>query len=321
MAKRHILAVLSTAVGVAGMLAVSLAQADLSTYISIRTGLQQVDDDGIDGDSWNVENEASRFGFKGSVDIGGGRAMVGRYEFGVDSAQADVQDNNRLSYIGVKGLAGGAGWLYIGRQWSPYYNYVGGVADLYNAVGVNLTPSTVRISRAVIYGHSGDNYGFEIGGQFTDDCPAVCPAGTSEEDPESWNIAGNFKAGPVTIGVGIITDELATEQDVTGVTASLDIGENGYLVVAIESEDANALVPLAEDEDTTTVIYEHKSGKNRFRVSLESQDNGVDLDGTALGWEHKMTDNSRVWIEYEDLETSATTDQTTLSLGFRVDLP
>ncbi|MFT5114128.1 MAG: putative porin, partial [Parasphingorhabdus sp.] len=73
------------AIAVAGTLAAPLAQAAshgdaANWYGRINTGISIVD---ADGTTVDIKNISSRFGVKGSEDLGNGLSAVYRYEFGV----------------------------------------------------------------------------------------------------------------------------------------------------------------------------------------------------------------------------------------------
>ena len=65
------------AVAVAGVVAAPAAYADISAYGRINNRIVIADNDDI-----NMETSGSRFGFKGSGDLGNGMSAFARYEFG-----------------------------------------------------------------------------------------------------------------------------------------------------------------------------------------------------------------------------------------------
>lgn len=73
------------ALAVAGVLAASaVAQAETTLYGSARIGVEYTQGKGDDKlSSWDVANQASRLGVKGSEDLGGGLSAIYQYEFGV----------------------------------------------------------------------------------------------------------------------------------------------------------------------------------------------------------------------------------------------
>lgn len=102
---------------------------------------------------------ASRIGFKGSEDLGGGMAAIFTLESGVkiDTGELDATNTlfNRQAFVGLKTTAG---TVTLGRQYTPYHNALAQVADPFGtgfAGGTkNLFPDSgtnVRTSNTVVY--------------------------------------------------------------------------------------------------------------------------------------------------------------------------
>jgi predicted porin len=102
---------------------------------------------------------ASRIGFKGSEDLGGGLSAFYTLEMGVkiDSGQVDATGTlfNRQALVGLKG---GFGSVALGRQYTPYHNTLVQIIDPFNTgyagTAKNLFPhfgSNIRTSNTVTY--------------------------------------------------------------------------------------------------------------------------------------------------------------------------
>lgn len=83
-----------------------------------------------DDSYWDMFNNSSRLGFKGSEDLGNGQSVVYQYEFGVNAPDGPTIGGarNRLAYVGFKG---GWGQATFGTQWNPFYFAVGGEVDVW----------------------------------------------------------------------------------------------------------------------------------------------------------------------------------------------
>ena len=104
---------------------------------------------------------ASRIGFKGTEDLGGGLSAIFKLETGVkiDDGTLDNSNSalfNREAYVGVSSKT--AGTLTIGRQYTPYYETLRDVGDPfamgYAGTAKNLFPVAAymtRNSNAVVY--------------------------------------------------------------------------------------------------------------------------------------------------------------------------
>ena len=127
------------------------AQAEATVYGRINNVLE-FNDSGKAGEDTtaDVSTVGSRFGIKGSADIGNGLTARGHYEFGLNTDKKETGLNNRIASVGV---AGGFGSIDVGNQWSAFYNTTGVDMDpSWNQGGIGGTP--FRASNTVKYGNS-----------------------------------------------------------------------------------------------------------------------------------------------------------------------
>ncbi|TVR57684.1 MAG: porin, partial [Candidatus Competibacteraceae bacterium] len=118
------------ALAVAAALATSVAVADTTLYGSARVS---IDYESLDNgpDTWDVRNNSSRLGVRGSEDLGGGLSAIYQFEWGVDLTEGTSGfESNRPKWVGLKGDNWGS--VTLGTQWTSYYN-VAGVADIFNS--------------------------------------------------------------------------------------------------------------------------------------------------------------------------------------------
>lgn len=112
------------ALAVASAIAAPVAMADAPTvYGQIYMSVDNLTDAGT-----TVNSHSSRFGIKGSNDLGNGLKAVYKLEFGVDTtttAKADISGRN--AYVG---LAGGFGTVLMGRHDTPFKMAQG--SDMFN---------------------------------------------------------------------------------------------------------------------------------------------------------------------------------------------
>lgn len=109
---------------------------------------------------------ASRIGFRGTEDLGGGTSVLFTLENGnrIDTGEVDAGGTifNRQAFVGIKGKAG---MLTLGRQYTPWHQalaqvgdpfstgYAGGSKNLFPDFGANVrTSNTVMYTTPVIDG-------------------------------------------------------------------------------------------------------------------------------------------------------------------------
>lgn len=157
---------------------------------------------------------SSRLGFKGTEDLGGGTAALFVLEAGFnldDGTQSQAGSLfNRQAYVGLTDRS--AGTLTVGRQYSPYYLFVGPVGQvgvLTGATGahpgdIDGLDVTIRISNALSY-TSPTWHGAQLGlmaasGEQADhNGSAGTVSAAAKYDVDTWNFALGYqmlKNGP-----------------------------------------------------------------------------------------------------------------------------
>ncbi|MDD3448496.1 MAG: porin [Gammaproteobacteria bacterium] len=247
--------------------------------------------DGRSEDAWNVENNASRVGVKGSEDLGNGLSAIYQFEFGVDASDTGGL-SGRLAYAGI---TGGFGTFAMGRQWTPYYGSVDKTDIMQIGTMNDHYLGLTRVGNAVAYvtpnfnGLSGkvalviDNGGAEDTG----------------EDFADWtNVSVDYDNGPLSIGASWLREN-SGEDDLWGLAGKYNFGMFA-LIGQYES---------AEDDLTSWALGgEVYLGNNTLRaVYGHVDDDGDDGSNWAIGAEHNFSKRTRVFAEYEDSEYNSLT--------------
>jgi predicted porin len=174
----------------------------------------------IGSDAWDVFNNASRLGVRGMEDLGGGLSAIYQFEFGVDTTEGGNFGNGRPTWVGLKGDSWGS--ITVGTQWTPYYNAVGGVGDIFNSSKVYDNDTYLgntfglRMDNSVMY--STPNWsGFSAQAMLVmnGSCGVSDPAtpadlcrtsatnrlnGNLSDSVDMWNIGLSYKNGPFIAG-------------------------------------------------------------------------------------------------------------------------
>ncbi|WP_310632097.1 porin [Paraburkholderia sp.] len=148
----------------------------------------------------------SRFGFKGSEDLGGGTRAIFQLEEGYNSATgAESTSGLMFSRAAFVGLANQQyGTLTAGRQYAPYYTLLSPYSPtnwLTGAYGahpgdLDSMDTIYRINNALVY--TSPNFaGFTFSGMY-----ALGGVAGSTNAGSSWSVAANYIHGPVGIAVG-----------------------------------------------------------------------------------------------------------------------
>jgi predicted porin len=256
------------------MSSAAFAQSNVTIYGIVDAGIV-AERGGKDGNVTKVSSgvaNASRIGFRGTEDLGGGLSAIFTLETGykVDDGQLDNTSNtlfNRQAFVGLRSTT--AGTLTVGRQYTPWYNALVQVGDPF-AAGLagsakNLFPANginVRNSNAVVYqspifsGFSGEVfYGF---GEQSD-----ASAG------RQLGAALSYTNGPLNARIAYNNRNNDTASTATTAAVNRGIGHNSLLAVNYDFQVAKAYF-----------MYNSNKGLNSVNYANQGTINGV-LGGVA----------------------------------------
>lgn len=336
------------ALAVASALAASAAaQAETTLYGSARVSVdyqkadllrfEQVEDvfDVFDNGVWDVVNNTSRLGVRGSEDLGNGLSAIYQYEFGVDMTEGSNFESNRPKLVGLKG---GFGTVSVGTQWTPYYN-VTGITDIFNSsrtfggfpfarledVGNFIQPSYLglfRLDNSLIYqtpnwsGFSGEAMLVMNGKTGSSRVPDL------ENSVDLWNINVKYANGPLFLGLTYLKFEGQEQAFSVGDTDQWALGagyEAGPFAVGFMYEDgkiSNASFRKEIDPITGDVVQvgprdrvqnyygtlSYAFGENIIRAAygyVDAKDgSGETVNNYALGYQYNFSKRTRLWVEY-----------------------
>jgi len=267
-------------------------------------------DDGI----WDIRNAGTRWGVKGSQDIGNGLSAIYHIETNIDADSYNGKSQSgRLAWVGLKG---GFGAVKIGAQWTPYYNALG-ATDIFNEANwFSYYQGAFRQNSSILYETPGSISAFK------GEVMLVMDGGDSGIDPTNEEsgidiydigVSGNF--GPAYVGVAYRDNEV-DNSDSWGITGSFDFA--GASIAALyEDWDAGS----DNDGQTYYITGQYTIGNNILKAGWGSldPDNGSSLDEWAIGWQHNLNKRTRVWVEYQDADLTGAVDEKLLSIGLRHD--
>jgi len=257
-----------------------------------------------------VTDGGSRFGVKGSHDLGNGLSSFYRIEQKVSTANADFPSGGRLAYAGLKG---GFGAVAGGQQWTPYYSTIGSPSDIFASNGLsnyNDTGGPFRAGNVLSYALPsgmvvGGAIAAVINGDITD---ADGNVAENQDDLDATSLGLTANAGPVKIGLGL-HDDSASDRTRVGLSIA---GNFGPVFASFMVEDTD---PKEGDGGSTPwAVTAQWMG-----IGLQYADrDGADEDETAftLGYQYKLSGTTRVQFSYE---TNDWTDDDKFVARYRVD--
>ena len=327
----------------AGLASPAMVNAAPTLYGQMQAEIAQID---VDGSASDValqmdDKKRGRLGVKGDEDLGGGLSAIYMFEWQVDTSDADSNDGNRESWVGLKG---GFGQITLGSNKSPY-KYYGGVK--YDAL-------------VATYLQARDSDGANGGGMFSAIGNTSNTFGANGFLQDSVSYKGKF--GPteiwVTYQLAEATDSQSEQDDNIVLGVKVDLG-NFEIVAAHAADNDNA---AGADGSNTKLGGKAKFGSHSVALQFESHSddqanrdaesifiggvlgfgknqvilqygeidsdaNGTtaataDRDYLAVAYKHKFSKTTSAWAGYKTTDGSNganNLDQDILSLGMRVD--
>ena len=296
-------------------------------YASIRA---RFNSGGTDNAGAEIQNSTSRFGVRGTNDLGGGLSGFYQYEAGVS-----IDNGGGLSTrLGHVGLRGAFGEVVAGSIWTNGYNMTYGSTDIANVASGNVVYTTLfpgRESNVVQY-TTPDFNGFQASAlvQMDNKGTATVEDGS---DIDHYMLTAKYGTQGFTAGVAysVVADALTTSagtDDHTGYALKLGYAQDNWYVNTWYAEDnrdnENSDTPL-EDTETFSIAGGISVSKVNLYALYETQDNvdgnnGVEDNYGTFGVQYNLGARSRVWVEYanRDLESDAEKDDY-VTIGLRHD--
>ncbi len=296
---------------------------DVTGYAPITTAPFSYKDSSNGDDKWTarVVSRASRLGFKGSEDLGGGLKAIYKMEFGVQMADGN---NNVLGESGnsviagrnmYAGLAGDWGTFLMGRHDTPtkvsttnldmFGDRLGDYKDTAGFVDLRVDTAVAYISPSM----SG----------FTGALALVAPAWAQAGNPDAngfnaVSLAGMYQNGPFYGTVSyqqigkdmLMTKAVANNNGSDWETwrAALSYSDYGFTLTGMWENDSNWGAVKKNDSDIYSIQGSYAFGANVVKVMGGWRQNDAkilkDGDSYALGYDYNLSKRSTLYAVYNN---------------------
>lgn len=307
------------ALAVAGAFA-STAQAatsNVDVYGKLRFSVDHVDTNDAAGDSSDLVagvDNASRIGFKGSEDLGGGLKAIWQVEqqlnVGINGSGAM---SSRNTFVG---LSGGFGTVLLGRHDTPYKlatgkldPFVDSIGDYNNVLGRNANGANnfdLRADGTIAY-ISPTVSGFHAAIAYVQ---PKANEGAGNDEISAWSAMAMYEAGPLfaslayeTHSGGVATSTPAKEENAWKVGLGYKFGDT-QLGAVYENVDHDAANHIS-DRDAWHLSVTHTMGPIVLKAAYGQADdaegsmnNKTGADFWALGVDYNLSKRTKVWAYY-----------------------
>jgi predicted porin len=177
------------------------ATSNVDIYGKLHASVNFYDDQPANINNVGISSNASRIGFKGSEDLGGGLKAIWQIESGLNLDEQNGTLSSRNSFLG---LSGGWGTALIGNHDTPL-KLVGRAVDLFgdtladsrNVMGGG---SDTRAKNVVAY-ISPSFSGLSFAGAYSTDLDTASTGNAGDlEDRAVWNVNATYSNGPLYLG-------------------------------------------------------------------------------------------------------------------------
>ncbi|MCS0583724.1 porin [Massilia pinisoli] len=285
------------------------AQTNVTVYGVVDAAIESADTGGAVGRHTNVQSgnqSGSRFGFRGSEDLGNGLKAIFNLEAGV-AVDTGAQDSSGLfQRRAVVGLEGEFGTLTLGREYSPLAAVAGATDEFGQGFyGNNLSSFgsgrlTRRLANSVNYKSASFN-GFDL--------LATYSAGEKNPGPSGdlKGIGAEFKQGGLYLGAAYHTVKRLSSGDDKEYGAGV-----AYTFADIGGLEVKANYLSADPEGANNKFKQYNLGAgypvgaSKFYVNLQQSklENGAKGNAWALAYSYSLSKRTNLYATYASLNNN-----------------
>jgi len=281
----------------------AFAQSSVTLYGRINTSLEAQKLSNQSDETYLMRNNASRWGLRGSEDLGGGLSAFFNLEAGFNSdTGAGSGGFSRNAFVGVKSNTLGQiklGRIALGALYGSTIDYIG-----------NFNHDTGLTSEDNLYAL---NVGFQNGVEYTSPnfgpvSFAVTANASEGTGNKTYEGVVNFDQGTLHIGAGYSKTESAAETDVIkGFSAAVSYGM-GPLTVGLAYENDKAPVLGKRNQVTGTAMYAIGAAELHFSAGWADEwDNLPNSDALqyTLGVNYNLSKRTKVYAFFYKVDNKS----------------
>ncbi|URI11671.1 porin [Aquincola tertiaricarbonis] len=287
----------------------ALAQSSVTVFGRVNTSVEYQKNIAVDGKQAVLQNNASRLGFKGTEDLGGGLKadFYLEHRFNSDTGTTTGDFWSGDAWVG---LSGGFGNIRAGRltsaayyataDWIGMHNHDTGTSEdkLYTYLSGN--KNTVSYQTPNFAGFVGE---FSVS------------AGEGVDDNKVYNLAGNYDAGPLHLGVGY-ERQAESKNSQLALRAVYELGAftfGGYYQLS-DLKDLGAALrdPSSRGFDAGKrnlfrLAGMYTLGASEFHVNVGRADDWDNVDGSkatqwTLAYNYNLSKRTKVYAFYTKVD-------------------
>jgi len=305
------------------------ATENVDVYGVLNVDVNYVNDDNAGTDSQiGVSSNASRIGFKGAEDLGGGLNAIWQVETGFNADETSGTVGSRNTFVGLKG---GFGTILAGKHDTPMKllgrkvdNFGDIMADSRNLLGSSATSGTsmfdLRTNNTIAYVSPTIAGGLTLIGAYVTDhqkagTSPTCGDGLDCNVNDAYSFSADYTNGPLMLGAGYENQNVGTgvadnniSRDMWRLVAGYTFG-NFKIAGLYESGSADAGLDTAE-RDGFGVFANYAMGNitlkaNYLSVGEYGNTNNTGAEQWTVGADYALSKRTTAYAYYVAIDNEA----------------
>lgn len=278
------------------------ATANVDVYGKLHLSINAFDDQAAGISDIGLSSNASRIGFKGTEDLGGGLAAIWQIEQTVNMDEGSGNFATRNTFIGLKG---GFGTALIGRHDTPLKS-IGRTLDLFG--------DTMAASLNVMVDNNGrpNNVLMYTSPTFTGvNFAALYSTGSANgnagepDDTDFYSLSATYKNGPLFLGLGYEDGDGLTTPTTIDKAWRLGAGFTMGNMKFVAQYDKNDATPGNNDSEAWMVGAGFTMGNVVLKANYMERDidnTGNDPQQWTIGADYNLSKRTSVYANYANGE-------------------
>lgn len=302
------LAVLGSVAGVAQ------AQSAVTIYGKVDLGITKLTGDASESAKATQmqANHASRIGFKGTEDLGGGLSAIFQIENRFNADNGTQAGSSLFSGPAFVGLSGGFGTVKMGRNWSTIDSVSTAAIDPFEGDGIGglNTVTRARINNSITY-YTPAMSGFGVQAQYIlgekKDSVTNAPIPSGQQN-DGYAVGVNYNNGPIYLGAGYGVEENTDRSNIWAVSGSYAFGPAKIALGYDQRENKDVFGEPKTKNAVVAATYEIGSGliKAAYNQTKDGKDNTPisgfggsyeKIQKLSIGYQHNLSKRTSLYAD------------------------
>ncbi len=284
----------------------AIAQSSVTIYGRVNTTVERQKNIGVDGSATVMQNNASRIGFRGVEDLGGGLKAGFVLESGFNSDTGTTDGRGFFARQSEVNLSGNFGEVRLGRWTAPSYFATADYISMHNHdTGTSADAFYAYVMNDIATNSNGISYKTPTFGGFNVELgTGLYEKNAKYGNKNVYDLAANYEAGPLALGFGATKFDQSNQFAIRGL---YKIGSN-FLVGAYVQRSKNwGFDQVTSLNSGTRTAYRlsgaYLLGASEFHLNVGRAGKMKDISDSSalqytLGYNYNLSKRTKVYAFY-----------------------